>query len=726
MPYIRSYIFVLILCLVFPEAQSQTEIHHWETIVMADDTWHYHLGSASIPADWKDPGFNDDSWSEGPGGIGYADGDDQTVISNTMSVYLRMDFEILDTSKIEMLILHADYDDAFVAYLNGVEVARSNIGTTGSVPAWDEASLSNHEAKMYNGGLPEEFQIKRQDLLNHLKEGNNSLAIQVHNRGSESSDLSAIFFLSAGLNDSQQFYRDTPDWFYETVLEEFLSSNLPLMFIDTQGQGISSSSRIVAHMGLMDYSSSGSRNFLSDTFNVYNGRITLKIRGSSSQMFQKKNYSFELQNDAGENFNTSLLGMPYENDWVLHGPYSDKALLRNVLAYHIGNTMVSYSPRTRWIELFINNDYRGIYVLTEKIKQDANRVNIAKLLPEDTAGDELTGGYIFQIDRDDPEPDDGWYSSYSSSIFFAYHDPGYDELVPEQKTYLKNYINQFEYDVKRASGPSDWLPYINVYSFADYFITTELCKHIDGWKLSFYMYKEKDSQGGRINFGPPWDFNLAFGNYDFGSLSPEPPGWSYPLAATSSMRPFWIIDFLKSDSIRNCIACTWERLRAGELQTNRLLEFIDENLDYIEEARIRNFERWPVIGTYVWPNYYVGATYQNEVDFLRDWVVERLNWMDANMVGTCLTTGTNAPGSLDSRIKLYPNPFTDRVQIELGTEIPSCKIEIFNSSGIRVRTEISEGQSVFEMDLGNLESGMYFVKITGKDQLYGFKKLIKK
>ena len=145
MPYIRSYIFVLILCLVFPEAQSQTEIHHWETIVMADDTWHYHLGSASIPADWKDPGFNDDSWSEGPGGIGYADGDDQTVISNTMSVYLRMDFEILDTSKIEMLILHADYDDAFVAYLNGVEVARSNIGTTGSVPAWDEASLSNQQ-----------------------------------------------------------------------------------------------------------------------------------------------------------------------------------------------------------------------------------------------------------------------------------------------------------------------------------------------------------------------------------------------------------------------------------------------------------------------------------------------------------------------------------------------------------------------------------------------------
>ncbi|MFH0758162.1 MAG: CotH kinase family protein [Bacteroidota bacterium] len=406
------------------------------------------------------------------------------------------------------------------------------------------------------------------------------------------------------------------------VMEAQEAYELPLMMIQTNGQTIGPGERIVAEMGLMDYSSSGRSNLLTDSFNVYNGRIFIKIRGSSSQLFPKKNYNFETQDDSGANYNVPLLGLPEENDWVLHGPYTDKTLIRNVLSYHIASATGSYAPRTRWIELWINNDYSGVYVLSEKIKQDDHRVNIAELDPDDTDGDQLTGGYIIQIDRNDPEPGDGWYSAYRN-VFYAYHDPGYDQLVPEQKAYIRDFVSGFEDAVKSAADESDFLPFIDINSFADYWIPTEICKHVDGYKLSFYMYKEIDSRGGRLHLGPVWDLDLAYGNSDFGD-EPVPQGWSWTKCETSSIRPFWITDLMATEPIRNAIACKWKGLRAGALNTDSLIHYIDDNLETIREARMRNFERWPVLGIYVWPNYYVGTDYGDDVEFLKTWLTLRL------------------------------------------------------------------------------------------------------
>ena len=170
----------------------------WSTVVDRGDEWKYVIPNASTPANWKTNGFTDSDWKIGISGFGYGDDDDSTMLSEgTISVYLRSTFNVDDLSAIERGILHIDYDDAFVAYLNGIEISRANIGVSGDNVIFNQSALnSNHEAKMYNGGKPEVFLID--DIKNLLVEGVNVLAVEVHNAGSGSSDLTAIPFFTLG------------------------------------------------------------------------------------------------------------------------------------------------------------------------------------------------------------------------------------------------------------------------------------------------------------------------------------------------------------------------------------------------------------------------------------------------------------------------------------------------------------------------------------------------
>jgi hypothetical protein len=200
--------------------------------------------------------------------------------------------------------------------------------------------------------------------------------------------------------------------------------------------------------------------------------------------FEKKSYNLETRTDSGTNLNVSLMGMPAENDWVLYGPYSDKSLMRNVLAYHLGNSQGRWSPRTKFCEVFVNKEYRGVYVLTEKIKIDKNRVNIATLKPEYNSGDELTGGYIMRIDRDRPG---SWNSPFmgrtgSVDVPISYLDPSFDELTSQQRAHIRNYITDFEYalDGNNFRDPLvGYRAYTDVISFIDYFIISELTRDLD-------------------------------------------------------------------------------------------------------------------------------------------------------------------------------------------------------------------------------------------------------
>ncbi len=709
---------LIIVLLIFftPFSLNGQSIDHWEAIILAENTWNYFVGNSEPPSNWYQHGFNDNAWPTGPGGIGYGDDDDATVIESAYSVYLRKEFNIVNTSSIAALYLHADYDDAFVAYLNGVEICRSNIGTVGIRPTYDESTYEQREAKLYRGGIPDVFLVDR-SLLNN---GNNTLAIQVHNNSSQSSDLSSLIFLTAGITDDSNNYQTLPSWFENPVA----SSNLPILSINTGGQNIISEPKIAANLGIID-NGSGNLNYITDPHNGYDGKIGIEIRGSSSQDFPKKSYGFETRLEDGSNNNVSLLGLPPENDWVLYAPYSDKSLMRNVLAMHIGAQTGDYTPRTKWCELYINNEYLGVYVLMEKIKRDSNRVDIAKLKSSDTEGIELTGGYIFSVERE--EVGKGWKSPYNNKPFYRFRYPAYDDIGPEQKNYLINHITQFENLVDNASSLAEYKDYIHLPSFVNYWIANEIFKHIDNYKFSFYMYKTKDDEDGdigKIHFGPLWDLNLAFGNYDF-TQDCGPTGWSYIWADLPYLRPSWIYDISEEPEIQNKIACQWKTLRQNNLSTSNLLAFIDAQAALLEDAQKRNFTKWPILGTYVYPNKYVGQTYAEEINYLKSWLNSRLTWLDDNMLGTCdlSTISDDDPDNLPSKYKLYqnyPNPFNPNTTITYDISGASdVSINIYDVTGnliTNIFTGYQEaGSYSVNFSSNRLPTGVYFYRINTND-----------
>src|SRR6186997_1785132 len=137
------------------------------------------------------------------------------------------------------------------------------------------------------------------------------------------------------------------------------SSNLPIIIIDTYGQVIADDPRITVHMGIID-NGTGNMNHVTDPFNNYDNEVTIEIRGSTSQMYPKKSYAFTPVDSLGNNVNASLLTLPDESDWILYAPYPDKTLLRNTLAYHLYSRMGHYTSRTRFAELILNGEYRGV------------------------------------------------------------------------------------------------------------------------------------------------------------------------------------------------------------------------------------------------------------------------------------------------------------------------------------------------------------------------------
>jgi hypothetical protein len=183
---------------------QSTYVNHYETAVNASDSWKYIIPTANLASNWNTIPFSDLSWTTAPLGIGYADGDDATTIANpTSSVYVRKTFTISDINAISSAILDVDYDDGFVAYLNGIEIARA--GLVGTPPNWDEYA-SGHEAQLYTGGLISSFAIDNIALMAAIQNGTNVLAIEVHNNAINGSDLSLIPYLTFGFNQATTYY----------------------------------------------------------------------------------------------------------------------------------------------------------------------------------------------------------------------------------------------------------------------------------------------------------------------------------------------------------------------------------------------------------------------------------------------------------------------------------------------------------------------------------------
>lgn len=703
----QGFFFVLTFVLA---QQVQAQTNHYETIIYDDDEWKFRIASSEPPSNWMEINFDDSTWSSDIGGFGYGDGDDNTFIGPSHGIYLRKQFDLVQLENLTRLILDADYDDGFVAYLNGVEVARSLVN--GNPPPYNATTDTDHEAALYQGGIPERFEVA--DFEDLLVTGENTLAIHVVNINLNSSDMSARFFLSVGVSDESFTYGTIPSWF-ETPFS-FSSSNLPIIVINTNNQEIEDDPRIVAQMGIIA-NGNEERNYLTDPYNDYDGQIEIEIRGSSSQFFDKKNYRIETQTMEGENNNVSLLGMPEENDWVLHGPFSDKSLMRNVLSFYLGELTGRWAPRTRWCELMINDDYRGVYVLMENIKRDKNRLDIATVKPEDIEGDELTGDYVFRIDRHTEGENDGWWSDGNWQFFYGIEEPHYNDILDVQREYLVNHVTEFEEAMLAWDYRDTYEDYINVNSLVDYFIVNELTKHVDAFKLSFYMQKQKDSKGGKIVFGPIWDFNLGYGNFNF-ECDPSPNGWIYPCTSVTQ----WFPRLVEIEEVQNRIFCRWRELRNSNYANDIILRYVDDQAVLLEEAQVRNFQRFDILGNFVWPNSYVGNTYQEEVDFLKTFLLNRFSWMDqtiANFSDVPCDELTNIESIEQINLTVYPNPCTNYIQFDFDEKHFGGLLSIYSVDGRLVsKTILAEAST--RIPTQNWSDGSYLYNISKAGEILDY------
>ncbi len=541
--------------------------------------------------------------------------------------------------------------------------------------------------------------------------------------------ITLLVLLVFKLSSSQFLYAQT-----------FTSSNLPIVVINTSGQTILDEPKITASMGIID-NGIGNRNNVTDPFNNYDGKIGIEIRGSSSQMFPKKQFGIELRNDAGEGINWALLGMPAEEDWVLFAPYNDKSLMRDALAYEIARSLGSYAPRTHFCEVIINGEYEGVYVLIEKIKRDKNRVDVSKLDTDEISGDDVTGGYIIKIDKETGSGNGGWTSSYtppgrngSQTIFYQYDYPKATEIPTAQKNYIRNFMAEFE---AALNGPNynhpdiGYSKYIDVESFIDFFIVNEVSKNVDGYRLSTYLHKDKASKGGKLHMGPVWDFNLGFGNADY-CTSGNPEGWVTNFNSICSgdhwLIPFWWNRLMQDGAYRNKLAARWQELRADQLKRETIFAYVDSVYSVLNlEAQQRNFQKWPVLGEYVWPNYYVGNTYLQEVDWLKSWITNRLNWLDANM--PTLITGSEE-NILDMSVSVFPNPFTNEITFSYTLALPGdFAVELLDGMGKRVARvrDNHEQPGSYEVNIptDKLPQGMYLFKAQGSNGLVVTGKVVK-
>lgn len=408
--------------------------------------------------------------------------------------------------------------------------------------------------------------------------------------------------------------------------------DLPIVFIDTKNKCLDQNvtEKIPATMSVLD----AATNNVADSAKGTHYNIGIKVRGQSSAKFPKPGYSVEIRDEKGEGMDVSMFGLPPADDWVFHGPYVDKSLMRNALAHWLFRQAGHYSPRTKHFDLYINGVYRGVYVLIEKIKRGKYRVNVSKLKETDISGDDVTGGYIWAFDKtgtntggmgNEDINKEGFKTADGLNVIMHY--PKKENLQQQQQAYLKKYLEDLENLFKNGKNGSGYENYVDMTSALDYVLHEEVTNNSDSYWCSFFLHKPKESKGGKVTLGPAWDFNLAMsngsqpenggnnngGNNGFnwnmwggggmgggGMGSSGTTGWQIESTMKTGMSglkiPNWLLGMWKDSHYQSELKKRWAELRSGVWHTKTMDVYLDSMKTYLTKAADRNFKRWPNLG----------------------------------------------------------------------------------------------------------------------------------
>lgn len=438
-------------------------------------------------------------------------------------------------------------------------------------------------------------------------------------------------------------------------------SKIPYIVIDTRGASIPYEPGVAAQMKIYQ-----------EKRLVQTQRIDIEYRGKTSfRLSDKKAFNFETIDDAGEGMDVSLLGLSEEEDWRLIGHVVnvsekyiwDRSLMYNHVAYELSNRIGKYASRGKFVEIEVNGEYMGVYYLCEKVKRDSQRIDIKSLNASST---NLTGGYILKIDKADAGPehdgaplsyflnnwnDDARYTAQNSfrsqfdinsnvitfppfappyhanqylETYFMYEYPKAEDITDAQKTYIANYLQEFETALIQddfGAGQRTYAEYIEIGSFVDYFIINELGRNVDAYRISTFLVKDRD---GKLAMGPVWDFNIGF---DEGGRIPM-DGWvihyNYFVDKDPWMLPFWWTRLMEDPVFRQAVKTRWTSLRSGPLSNANLQNLVAETAKYLEDNKAvsRNYAKWEVNNN---------RTYEQSILDLQNFLSQRANWMDGRI-----------------------------------------------------------------------------------------------
>ena len=428
--------------------------------------------------------------------------------------------------------------------------------------------------------------------------------------------LGFVFFFS--FNSSAQTFTDSNLPIVSITTDNNPNTNLPLDILDDP--------KILATMKIIKRPD-GTRNYLTDintpTFLNYNGRIGIEIRGSSSQTLPKKGYGLTtLKADNTSNNNVELLGMPSENDWILNGIAFDPSLIRDYLSYNLSRQIGNYATRTAYCEVVINGEYKGLYILQEKIKAGSDRVNVLKIGTSDITSPNVTGGFITKADKTTGGDPIAWsMPSYTTTVDFIHELPKPAAVQPAQTAYIYDQFLQLAStsNANATSVINGYPSVIDVPSFVDFMLINELASNADAYQFSTYFHKDRN---GKLRAGPIWDFNLTYGNdlFLWGFDRSKTDIWQFSNGDNEGAK-FWT-DLFNNPLYKCYFAKRWNQLtQTGQpLNYSSLVQFIDATLNYISEAKVREHQKWGTV-----------TNQDTEITNLKAFLSNRISWITTNL-----------------------------------------------------------------------------------------------
>ncbi|NQU19695.1 MAG: CotH kinase family protein, partial [Candidatus Nealsonbacteria bacterium] len=663
------------------------------------------------------------------------------------SLWTRIEFNVDDPNSLDTLLLGMKYDDGFVAYLNGIEIARRNApGAEGTVPAYNASATATH---------PNEDAVTFEAIdvttdLAALQTGTNVLSIHGLNASASDDDFLLLPWLEASMIDPDPqvgvMVEPTPREQNSTVisatptvsipgrtftgsLEVEISvatprttihytvdgsrptaaspiyagpitldttaeiralavqegydpsnvvgeayvrlasdvvafdSNLPILIVDSFGGATANRNTMGDfHLTVFEPDAVTGRTTLTAEAEL-SARLGLKIRGSSSAGFPKKQYRVEARDQDDQDDDVRLLGMPSESDWVFGAPYTDKALIRNSLAFDLGREVGLEAPGTRHVELFYNenggdlraSDYMGVYFVAEAIKIGDNRLDIAELVPEDVAEPDITGGYLIRFDGGRAIAADtlgGW-----NSLEFV----NAEDYNTQQRQWMSSFVTEFHNNLhgpNYADPDTGYAQYIDVASFVNLMVVNELTRDQDAYVRSNFLYKDRE---GLLTQGPLWDYNLimgtgcCFNNRDTHGWQYEHP-YNRGLQQNRGDDPDWIVRLMSDPDFAIQFRDRWFELRQGLLSLDALYDRIHVHADPLAEAAVRNFQKWNILGSsnpgFPSP---VTSTWQQQIEFILDrdapgqytgWLADRIAWIDGQLLSLTPPVFSQAGGEV--------------------------------------------------------------------------------